>query len=131
MESLAEQPYVLGGVAGLLNVAIGATGPLIAPFFLNLGLSRFALIGTKATCQCLAHLAKLVIFGVAGFAFADYLPLLLILWAMVVAGTWTGSQLLHHVNERAFTLLYKTVLTLISLRLIVAAADAFAIQAGF
>ncbi|MCZ6465607.1 MAG: sulfite exporter TauE/SafE family protein, partial [Proteobacteria bacterium] len=27
----------LGAVVGLLNVTIGATGPLIAPFFLNLG----------------------------------------------------------------------------------------------
>jgi uncharacterized membrane protein YfcA len=110
--------FVLGGISGLLNVAIGATGPLIAPFFLNIGLSRFALIGTKAVCQTLGHLAKLAIFGAAGFAFHDYLPLLLVLWAMVVAGTWAGSQLLHRVNERLFTWLYKAVLSLISLRLI-------------
>ena len=117
--------FFLGGVAGLLNVAIGATGPLIAPFFLNLGLTRFALIGTKAICQCFGHLAKIAIFGVAGFAFAAYLPLLLILWAMVVAGTWTGSQLLIHVNERAFTWLYKAVLSVIALRLVFVAAESF------
>ena len=34
---------VLGGVAGVLNMTIGAIGPLIAPFFLNLGLERRAL----------------------------------------------------------------------------------------
>jgi uncharacterized membrane protein YfcA len=28
--------FMLGGVVGALNVTIGATGPLIAPFFLNL-----------------------------------------------------------------------------------------------
>lgn len=115
--------FVLGGIAGLLNVAIGATGPLLAPFFLNIGLSRFALIGTKAVCQCLGHLSKLVVFAVAGFAFAAYLPLLLVLWAMVVAGTWTGSRLLDRVNERLFTQLYKGVLSVISLRLVWAAAE--------
>jgi uncharacterized membrane protein YfcA len=112
---------VLGGVSGLLNVAIGATGPLLAPFFLNLGLTRFALIGTKAFCQMLGHLAKIAIFGAVGFAFGVYLPLLLGLWAMVVVGTWTGSQLLNRVNEAAFTRLYQAVLTLIALRLIVVA----------
>jgi len=114
---------VLGFIAGLLNVAIGATGPLIAPFFLNLGLSRFALIGTKAICQTFGHLSKIVIFAVTGFAFAAHLPLLLMLWAMVVAGTWTGSQLLHRVDELLFTRLYKGVLSLIALRLIFAAAE--------
>ena len=115
---------VLGGAAGFLNVTIGATGPLIAPFFLNLGLDRFALIGTKAACQTLGHLAKLFVFGVVGFAFGDWALLLVLLGAMVVAGTWTGSQLLAHVNERGFTLLYKGVLSLISLRLVLGSAVA-------
>ena len=108
----------LGSVCGVLNVAIGATGPLIAPFFLNLGLTRFALIGTKAACQSLGHLAKIVIFGIAGFVFSEYLGLLAILCALVVVGTWLGSRLLDHVDERSFTLLYKGVLTLIAARLV-------------
>lgn len=112
---------VLGGAVGFLNVSIGATGPLIAPFFLNLGLDRFALIGTKAACQTLGHLAKLVVFGAVGFAFGEHALLLALLAAMVVAGTWTGSRLLEFVNERAFTLLYKGVLSLIALRLITSA----------
>ncbi|MEE2662596.1 MAG: sulfite exporter TauE/SafE family protein [Myxococcota bacterium] len=112
---------VLGGAVGFLNVSIGATGPLIAPFFLNLGLDRFALIGTKAACQTLGHLAKLVVFGAVGFAFGEHALLLALLAAMVVAGTWTGSRLLEFVNERAFTLLYKSVLTLIALRLVASA----------
>ena len=110
--------FLLGGVVGFVNVTIGATGPLIAPFFLNLGLTRFALIGTKAACQMLGHIAKVIVFGVTGFAFGASAGLLALLCAMVVAGTWTGSQLLHRVNERAFTVLYKTVLTLIALRLV-------------
>jgi uncharacterized membrane protein YfcA len=112
----------LGGAVGFLNVSIGATGPLIAPFFLNLGLDRFALIGTKAACQTLGHLAKLAVFGAVGFAFGDYALLLAVLAAMVVAGTWAGTRLLERVNERAFTILYKSVLTLIALRLVVGGA---------
>lgn len=109
---------VLGGVVGLLNVTLGATGPLIAPFFLNLGLSRFALVGTKAACQSLGHLAKIAVFGVAGFAFGTWWSLLGVLCALVVAGTWVGSRLLESVNERAFVVLYKSVLTIIAAQLI-------------
>ncbi len=109
--------FALGAVVGLLNVTLGATGPLIAPFFLNLGLSRFALIGTKAACQAAGHLAKIVVFGVAGFAFGGWVAVLAILSAAVVAGTWLGSRLLEHVNERWFAWLYKSVLTVIAVRL--------------
>jgi uncharacterized membrane protein YfcA len=110
----------LGAVVGVVNIAIGATGPLIAPFFLDLGLTRFSLIGTKAACQALGHLAKLAVFGVAGFAFAHHLALLAVMIPMTVVGTWLGSRLLHSVSERAFVLLYKSVLTLIALRLVIA-----------
>ena len=112
--------FFLGGVTGLLNITLGATGPLIAPFFLNLGLTRFQLIGTKAASQMLGHLAKLVVFGVAGFAYTEWLGLLGILAACVVAGTWLGSQVLEYVNEQWFVRIYKTVLSLIAVRLLAA-----------
>jgi uncharacterized membrane protein YfcA len=115
---LRRRFFLLGGVVGLLNPTIGATGPLIAPFFLNLGLTRQSLIGTKAASQSLGHLAKLVVFGAAGFAFAPFALLLALLSGAVVAGTWLGSRVLESVNELWFTRLYKGVLTLIALRLV-------------
>jgi uncharacterized membrane protein YfcA len=108
----------LGGVVGLINVTVGATGPLIAPFFLNLSLTRHALIGTKAACQTAGHLAKLVVFGVAGFAFATWVPSLVLLCLAAIVGTWAGSRLLEGVSELWFTRLYKGVLSLIAVRLV-------------
>ena len=109
----------LGAVVGVLNLTIGAAGPLIAPFFLRIGLTRQALIGTKAACQTAGHLVKIVIFGAAGFAFANYAVELALLSLCVIAGTWIGSRLLQSVSEAWFTRLYKSVLTLIAIRLIV------------
>ncbi len=111
--------FFLGAVVGVLNMTIGAAGPLIAPFFLRIGLSRQALIGTKAACQAAGHLVKIAIFGIAGFVFADYAVVLGVLCSSVIAGTWIGSQLLEHVSERSFKWLYQGVLTLIALRLVV------------
>ena len=44
--------------------------------------------------------------------------------AMVVAGTWLGSQLLEKVSERQFVILYRVVLTSIALRLVLVEAAA-------
>ncbi|MEE3327514.1 MAG: sulfite exporter TauE/SafE family protein [Myxococcota bacterium] len=109
--------FGLGIVAGFLNVTFGATGPLIAPFFLNLGLSRFQLIGTKAACQMGSHIAKIVIFGIAGFAYAQWAGLLSVLCLSVIFGTWLGTRILGHVNEVWFVRLYRLVLTVIALSL--------------
>ncbi len=111
---------LLGGVVGVLNMTIGAVGPLIAPFFLNLGLARQALVGTKAACQSFGHLAKIGIFGFAGFAFLPWALPLALLGFGVVVGTWAGSRLLERVSETAFVWLYRTVLTLIAARLLLA-----------
>jgi len=111
--------FLLGGVVGVLNMTIGAAGPLIAPFFLRIGLTRQALIGTKAACQAVGHGVKIAIFGVAGFVFADYAFPLTLLCGCVIAGTWIGSQLLESVNEIWFKRLYQGVLTAIALRLVI------------
>lgn len=109
---------LLGAIAGFLNMTVGATGPFIAPFFLDLGLSRFQVIGTKAACQLLGHVSKVMVFGLGGFAFGAYAGLAALLCVCVVAGTWAGSHLLHNVSEQHFTWLYRGVLTLVALRLV-------------
>lgn len=120
----AEKPGLarfvwLGGAVGFLNSVIGATGPLIAPFFLNLGLTRQALIGTKAACQLLGHVSKTLVFSSVGFAFLAHAPLLAGLSAAAVAGTWLGTRLLDRLDEARFKALYAAVLTLVALRLLV------------
>ncbi len=111
--------FGLGAMVGFLQMTVGATGPLQAPFFLNLGLERQAVVGTKAACQSAGHLSKIAIFGFAGFAFYEFWPLLGLMCLGVVGGTWIGSQILNRVNERVFLILYRGVLTLVALRLIV------------
>jgi len=91
---------------------------LLAPFYLGLGLSRQALVGTKAACQALGHAVKIALFGLAGFAFAPHGPLLVVAGAGVVAGTWVGTRLLDRIDERTFEWLYKIVLTVIAVRLL-------------
>ncbi len=108
---------LVGAAAGAVGPLVGATGPFIAPFFLGIGLNRFELIGTKAACQTTGHLAKLILFGFAGFAFLEYLGLVAAMSGCVVAGTWLGTRLLHRLDDDRFTRLYKLTLTAIAVRL--------------
>lgn len=115
---VAPRFALLGAVAGGLSPILGATGPFIAPFFLGIGLTRFELIGTKAACQATIHLAKILLFGIAGFAFFDHALLCVGMTIGVVAGTWLGTRVLHRLDDLRFTQLYKAALTLVALRLI-------------
>jgi uncharacterized membrane protein YfcA len=108
----------VGAAAGAVGPVVGATGPFIAPFFLGIGLNRFELIGTKAACQATGHLAKMILFAVAGFAFMEYASLILAMAACVIVGTWPGTRLLGGLDDNRFTQLYKLTLTLVALRLV-------------
>jgi len=109
---------LVGGVSGLFGPLVGATGPFIAPFFLGLGLTRFEIIGTTAACHAAGHLAKIALFGLAGFDFAAQALLYLGMIAAVVAGTALGTRLLERIPESRFPALYRTALSLIALRLV-------------
>lgn len=117
---------LVGAGAGAIGPLVGATGPFIAPFFLGIGLTRFELIGTKAACQATGHLAKIILFGVAGFAFFEYGWLTLGMAAGVIAGTWLGTRVLHRLDEARFTQLYMWTLTLVAVRLIWSGLSALA-----
>jgi uncharacterized membrane protein YfcA len=109
----------LGGAVGFLNTTVGATGPLLGPFFVNLGLSRHGVVGTFAATQSLGHAVKIALFTAAGFSFLPHALAVVLLSACVFVGTWLGSRLLERVDERAFGALYRAVLTLVALRLAV------------
>ena len=112
---------LLGGVVGFLTILVGAVGPFIAPFFLNMGFARQKIVGTKAACQAFGHIVKITLFGITGFAFATYVPLFAVMVPMVIAGTWVGSRLLDRVNDKAFVILFRSVLTAVASWLILVA----------
>ena len=95
----ARRFAVLGGVAGFLGSLLGAVGPLVAPFFLHLGLSRRGVVGTAAACQAAGHLAKIAAFGWVGFSYREHLGLLVAMSMLVIAGTAVGSRLLDRLDE--------------------------------
>lgn len=82
------------------------------------------MVATHAALMSIQHGLKIVAFGMVGFAFGPYLPLLAGLLGFGFAGTYLGRRVLHRLPERAFRIGLKAILTAIALRLLYGAISA-------
>ncbi len=97
---------------------VGASGPLVAAFIKQIHTERFKTVATFATAMTIQHAPKIVVFGIVGFAFMDWLPLIAAMIASGAVGTWAGLQLLKRFSNHQFDTLFSVVLTLLALRLV-------------
>lgn len=109
----------LGLFVGLAASLVGATGPLIAPFFLREDLTPEEVIGTKAAIQITTHGAKIPAFAALGFGYLEHLGLLVPLVAAAVVGTIVGRRFLANLDPAVFRVLFTGVLIAIAVYLIV------------
>ncbi len=52
-----------GFICTSMQLVSGVSGPTLDLFFVNTGIGRRAIVATKASCQVVTHLAKIVYFG--------------------------------------------------------------------
>lgn len=106
------------GIA-VLSMLVGATGPLVAvlfaKFFEN---DRKALIATSAVAMTTQHLLKVVVFGIVGFAFWEWVPLVAAMILSGFLGTVYGSAALERMPEETFRRWFRIGITLLALDLL-------------
>jgi uncharacterized membrane protein YfcA len=81
-------------------------------------MGKLAVVATHSACMVVQHAAKVLAFGVLGFAFSEWLPMIA---AMLVAGqlgTQAGARILSRLPERVFEVSFKLILTGLALRLL-------------
>mgnify|MGYP001379298481 CR=1 FL=1 len=106
-----EQSHFIGiGVlSGLTTVFIGATGPLIAPFFLKGKRTKENIIANKAMCQAISHAGKIPLFIIFfKFNYFTELEVLIPLTIAVFIGTNFGKYLLEFIPEELFIIGFKS-----------------------
>ena len=113
---------VLGFFGALTTMFVGATGTLLAPFIAGMTPDRRIYVATLAAMMVLVHGLKVVAFVVLGFAFVEYLPLILAMIASGYLGVRIGREVLDRMPEALFRRIFQIVLTLLALRLLYAAA---------
>lgn len=115
--------FVLGAIGTLISMFVGATGTLLAPFVVGVSPDRLRYVATIAAIMSLTHGLKVIIFGVLGFTYGPYLPLLAAMIAASFVGNWIGRHVLEKTPEALFRRVFQAVLTLLSLRLLYSAAS--------
>ena len=102
-------------VTALVTMFVGATGPLLSAFFAQiLPDDRKALVATHAAGMTIQHFLKVVVFGFAGFAFAQWLPLVAAMVASGYLGTIYGSAWLEKLPEKTFRRWFRIGITLLA-----------------
>lgn len=116
--ALRGSALVAGGISSTLTMFFGATGPLVAAWIKTLGVSRMAHVATQSACLSLQHLLKTVMFGLLGFSFITWLPLIGLMIAAGFGGTWIGKKVLMRIDDRKFKRSLNSVLTVLAIYLI-------------
>ena len=109
----------IGFVSGLIGIFFGAIGPFIAPFFIRKDIVKEELVATKAACQSISHLIKIILFGFIGINILKIWQVFLILSGIVVLGTLIGKKLLNKLSDELFKRIFKVLLGLIALKIII------------
>lgn len=119
-DRLGQAGITIGSaVTAVITMFVGATGPLLASFFSKiLPNDRKALIATHAAGMTVQHLLKIVVFGLAGFAFAAWLPLIAAMVGSGYLGTVYGTRLLANLSEEAFRRWFRIGLTILALEML-------------
>ncbi len=109
---------VASAVLALLSMFVGATGPLMSVILAQiLSNDRKALVATHAAAMTVQHGLKILVFGLAGFAFWDWLPLILAMIGSGFLGTVYGTRLLDRLPEESFRRWFKIGVSVLALDL--------------
>ena len=76
------------------------------------------MVSTHAVVMTIQHAAKVLAFGLLGFAFGPYIALLVGLILFGFVGSYAGRMVLNRLPEKVFRHALKAILTVLSLRLI-------------
>ena len=109
---------VLAGLGtAILGMITGVSGPVVAAFLRFLP-DRRQIVATHASLMTAQNLLKAMAFTALGFAFAPYVPLVVLMIASGFAGTALGGRLLTRLPEARFRMVFKVLLTAIALGLL-------------
>lgn len=104
-----------GFVFAFLSGIIGSTGPLLNPLYINYGLLKEDLIGTKSAHLLVIHIIKIITYGIYGALNPTYLGYGLLMGLAAFPGNWLGRKLLTRISEQNFQKLLVRFVVLTSL----------------
>ncbi len=108
----------LGFTATFVGMFVSSTGALVASVMADIADDRRNYVATMGALMGIVHISKVVAFGVLGIAIATYLPLIAAMIVGTTAANWIGRKTLAWIDERWFRIIFKTLMTLLAVRLL-------------
>lgn len=120
LDQLSRGGLLIGSsVTAMMTMFVGATGPLLSALFARIMPDdRKELVATHAAGMTIQHFLKIVVFGFAGFAFAQWLPLMAAMIVSGYLGTVYGSRWLERLPEETFRRWFKVGITILALDMV-------------
>lgn len=91
-----------GFVYAFLSGLLGSIGPILNPFYLNYGLVKENMIGTKSAHVLVVHIAKLITYMLLGAMTTSYLGYGLVIGLAAIPANWLGQMALKRMSEQQF-----------------------------
>lgn len=110
--------WLVGIISSTLTMFFGATGPFVSAYLKTRNYDRMGQVAMQGACMTVQHGLKVIAFGILGFAFGPYIPLVVGMIAFGFIGTIVGRRVLMRIDEKRFKLALNGILILLSLRLI-------------
>lgn len=117
--------FLTGAIGSFLTMFFGATGPIAATMLSATEYDRLKIVSTHAACMVAQHGLKILIFGLLGFAYAEWTWVILAMVAVGFAGTTVGTHYLRRMPEKTFKRGFRAALTVIAIYLLIAAFIGF------
>ncbi|PVZ68977.1 sulfite exporter TauE/SafE family protein [Pelagibaculum spongiae] len=110
---------MVGSSTSFLSVFVGATGPLVGAFISRMSLKKAQTSALFAGAMSVQHGLKLILFGLVGFAFQQWIGLCLLMISSGFIGTQLGLKLQNRLPEQRFKQIFRWMLTLLALEMLI------------
>jgi uncharacterized protein len=104
-----------GFMFAFISGLIGSTGPLLNPLYINYGLAKEDLIGTKSAHLIVVHIVKIMTYALYGALNPLYLGYGLLMGVAAFPGNWLGQKVLTRISQQNFQKLLVSFVILTSL----------------
>ncbi|PSO47581.1 MAG: sulfite exporter TauE/SafE family protein [Cyanobacteria bacterium SW_9_44_58] len=91
-----------GLIYAFLSGLMGSTGTLLNPFYLNYGLAKEKVIGTKSSHVLVVHFVKIIAYSALGVLSLPILGYGVIIGLGAFPGNWLGRKILERMQEQQF-----------------------------
>ena len=108
----------IGFLISLISMLFGASGFIMVAVVKSMNLPPVNHIATHGAMMTFQHLIKCIVFGIFGFSFASYAPLVLVMIFSGFFGTYIGKKILISKGQYYFKTVLNICLTLSAIRML-------------